>query len=96
MQGVTLIGHGGPDMLQWREDLDTPHPGPGDVLVRVLAAGVNNTDVNTRIGWYSKGDNNAEDAAWTGVALKLPLVQGADVCGTIAAVGAGRRSSTDR
>lgn len=89
MHGVVLIGHGGPDMLQWRDDLDTPRPAPGDVLIRVLAAGVNNTDVNTRIGWYSKGDNDAEDAAWTGVALKLPLVQGADVCGTIVAVGEG-------
>lgn len=89
MHGVVLIGHGGPDMLQWREDLDTPRPAPGDVLVRVLAAGVNNTDVNTRIGWYSKGDNDAEDASWGGTALKLPLVQGADVCGTIVAVGEG-------
>lgn len=89
MHGIVLVGHGGPEMLQWREDLDTPRPAPGDVVVRVLAAGVNNTDVNTRIGWYSKGDNDAEDAAWTGVALKLPLVQGADVCGTIVAVGAG-------
>ncbi|WP_420335662.1 alcohol dehydrogenase family protein [Roseibium sp.] len=89
MHGVVLTGHGGPEMLQWRENLDTPRPGPGDVLIRVLAAGVNNTDVNTRIGWYSKGDNDAEDAAWTGVALKLPLVQGADVCGTVIAVGAG-------
>lgn len=89
MHGVVLTGHGGPDKLQWRDDLETPRPGPGDVLVRVLAAGVNNTDVNTRIGWYSKGDNEAEDAAWTGVALKLPLIQGADVCGTIVAVGEG-------
>lgn len=89
MHGVVLTGHGGPEMLQWREDLDTPRPGPGDVLIRVLAAGVNNTDVNTRIGWYSKGDNDAEDASWAGTALKLPLIQGADVCGTITAVGAG-------
>ncbi|MEL7525428.1 MAG: alcohol dehydrogenase family protein [Pseudomonadota bacterium] len=89
MHGIVLVGHGGPEMLQWREDLDTPRPAPGDVVVRVLAAGVNNTDVNTRIGWYSKGDNDAEDAAWTGTALKLPLVQGADVCGTIVAVGTG-------
>ncbi|WP_306141219.1 alcohol dehydrogenase family protein [Roseibium sp. MMSF_3412] len=89
MHGIVLTGHGGPEMLQWREDLDIPRPGPGDVLIRVLAAGVNNTDVNTRIGWYSKGDNDAEDASWAGTALKLPLIQGADVCGTITAVGAG-------
>jgi NADPH:quinone reductase-like Zn-dependent oxidoreductase len=88
MSGVVLTGHGGPEMLQWRDDLDIPAPGPGDVLVRVRAAGVNNTDVNTRIGWYSKGDNNAEDAGWTGEPLQLPRIQGADVCGEIAEVGA--------
>ena len=31
-----------------------PLPGVGDVLIQVAAAGVNNTDINTRIGWYSK------------------------------------------
>ncbi|WP_282044822.1 alcohol dehydrogenase family protein [Roseibium album] len=89
MSGVVLTGHGGPEVLEWRDDLIVPTPGPGDVLVKVSAAGVNNTDINTRIGWYSKGDNDAEDAAWTGVALKLPLIQGADACGTIVAVGEG-------
>lgn len=89
MSGVVLVGHGGPEMLEWRDDLSVPAAGPGDVLIRVSAAGVNNTDVNTRIGWYSKGDNDAADAAWTGSPLKLPLIQGADVCGTIVAVGDG-------
>ncbi|MET1413682.1 alcohol dehydrogenase family protein [Roseibium sp. HPY-6] len=89
MNGVVLTGHGGPETLEWREDLDVPSLETGEVLIRVGAAGVNNTDVNTRIGWYSKGDNDAEDAAWTGEALKFPLIQGADVCGSIVAVGAG-------
>jgi len=31
-----------------------PSPGDNEVLIRVAAAGVNNTDINTRIGWYSK------------------------------------------
>ena len=56
-------------------------------FIEVRAAGVNNTDLNTRKGWYSKGDNNAEDAGWAGNALNLPLIQGADVCGYITAVG---------
>lgn len=89
MSGIVMTGHGGPEMLEWREDLSVPVPGPGDVLVRVAAAGVNNTDINTRIGWYSKGSADAEDAGWTGKALTFPRIQGADICGTIAAVGPG-------
>lgn len=89
MQGVAMTGHGGPEMLEWREDLPVPELCQGDVLIRVRAAGVNNTDINTRIGWYSKGDADADDAAWTGEALKFPRIQGADVCGHIAAVGTG-------
>ena len=89
MSGVVLIGHGGPEVLEFRENLAVPSPGKGDVLIRVAAAGVNNTDINTRIGWYSKGDAAAEDAAWTGKPLAFPLIQGADVCGQIVAVGAG-------
>ena len=53
MRGVTLTRHGGPEALVWREDLPVPRPGAGEVLVRVRAAGVNNTDINTREGWYA-------------------------------------------
>lgn len=88
MSGIVLVGHGEPDQLQWRDDLPVPELGHNDVLVRVRAAGVNNTDINTRIGWYSKGDADPEDAAWSGNPLSLPLIQGADVCGEIVAVGA--------
>ncbi|SFR37648.1 alcohol dehydrogenase family protein [Litoreibacter janthinus] len=89
MQGIVMIGHGGPEMLEWREDLPVPELCTGEVLIRVNAAGVNNTDINTRIGWYSKGDADADDAAWNGQALCFPRIQGADVCGHIAAVGEG-------
>lgn len=87
MRGVQLIGHGGPEMLQVRHDLPVPSPKPGEVLVKIAAAGVNNTDVNTRIGWYSKNDGDSADASWAGDALQLPRIQGADVCGEIVAVG---------
>jgi NADPH:quinone reductase-like Zn-dependent oxidoreductase len=87
MQAVVLLGHGGPEMLEYRTDMPVPHPGKGEVLVRVAAAGVNNTDINTRIGWYSKGDSTGEDGSWTGEAIRFPRIQGIDVCGTIVAVG---------
>ena len=54
MRAVLLTGHGGYDKLNFRDDVPLPIPGPNDVLIRVAAAGVNNTDINTRIGWYSK------------------------------------------
>ena len=89
MAGVVLIGHGGPECLDWREDLPVPAPGPNDVLIRVSAAGVNNTDINTRTAWYSKRDADASDASWSGKALAFPRIQGADACGTVVAVGDG-------
>lgn len=87
MSGIVLTGHGGPEMLQWRDDLAVPLPGDDDVIIRVRAAGVNNTDINTRTAWYSKGDAKAADAAWAGTPLVFPRIQGADVCGEIVAVG---------
>jgi NADPH:quinone reductase-like Zn-dependent oxidoreductase len=89
MRGVWLTGHGDLDKLELRNDIPVPDPGPREVLVRVAAAGVNNTDINTRTGWYSKKDGASEDASWTGTPLHLPRIQGADVCGRIVAVGEG-------
>jgi len=87
MRSVLLNGHGGYNMLENRNDIPVPTPRDFEVLIRVSAAGVNNTDINTRIGWYSKGDQNSEDASWSGNALNFPRTQGADVCGQIVAVG---------
>lgn len=87
MKGVLLTGHGGPEALDYREDIAVPQPKANEVLIRVGAAGVNNTDINTRTAWYSKGDANGSDASWSGNALSFPRIQGADVCGEIVAVG---------
>lgn len=101
MIGVVLIGHGGFDKLEYRDDVTVPTPGPNEVLIRVTAAGINNTDINTRIGWYSKGvkaATNAEiksasitrkdnDSSWSGDPVLFPRIQGADCCGRIVAVG---------
>ena len=83
MSGVQLTRHGGPDALVWRDDIPVPKPGPGQVLVRVLAAGVNMTDINTRIGWYG-----ADKAAAWGGEMAFPRIQGSDLCGRIVAYGA--------
>lgn len=102
MHAVHLTGHGGFDKLDYRSDVAVPSPGPTEVLIQVGAAGVNNTDVNTRIGWYSKSvtsgtdDGGADgydelvddDGGWAGEALSFPRIQGADAAGTIVAVGA--------
>lgn len=68
MHAVLLTGHGDYDKLEYRTDYPVPRPLAGEVLIRVSAAGVNNTDINTRIGWYSKNDNASEDAGWGGSA----------------------------
>ncbi len=88
MQGVWLTGHGDLDKLEVRDDIPVPTPGRRDVLIRVAAAGVNNTDINTRTAWYSKQVSASEDASWSGTPLQFPRIQGADVCGNIVAVGA--------
>lgn len=87
MTGVQLTGHGGLDRLVLRTDIPVPTPGAEDVLIKVSAAGVNNTDINTRIAWYSKLDANIGDASWSGNAIQFPRIQGADVCGRVVAVG---------
>lgn len=96
MKGVYLTGHGGPEVLEWREDIPVPRPESGQVLVQVLAAGVNNTDINTRIGWYSSDVTGATDdvdqeveAGGHAGALQFPRIQGGDLCGLVVAVGAG-------
>ena len=55
MHAVVLTGHGGLDKLEYHEDWPKPAPRAGEVLIRVAACGLNNTDINTRIGWYAKG-----------------------------------------
>jgi NADPH:quinone reductase-like Zn-dependent oxidoreductase len=47
MRAVVLSGHGGLDKLEYHQDWPTPKPASGEVLVRVGACGLNNTDINT-------------------------------------------------
>ena len=104
MRAMVLMGHGGLDQYHWREDHPVPSPAAGEVLLRVAACGLNNTDVNTRSGWYSKTVDEAttgaaydevgeEDPSWGGSPIAFPRIQGADVCGEIVAVGEGVAAS---
>lgn len=104
MQAFVLMGHGDMDKLVYHADWPTPSPAPGEVLIRVHACGLNNTDVNTRTAWYSKGvtsgttggafDSAADtDSTWGGAQVTFPRIQGADMVGTIAAVGDGADAS---
>lgn len=93
MNAILMTGNGNYDKLKYVSDYNTPNPNENEVLIEVKAAGVNNTDINTRIGWYSKNDNSSDDASWTGEGLAFPRIQGADVCGYIVEVGKNIDSS---
>ncbi|WP_432476271.1 zinc-binding dehydrogenase [Nocardioides sp. GXQ0305] len=84
MTAVVLPRHGGPEVLEVRHDWPRPVPGPGQVLVKVAAAGMNNTDLWTREGAYGLP---GPPSGWRGP-IAFPRVQGGDVCGVVAEVGA--------
>jgi len=102
MMAIVTTGNGGYDKLVYRE-VPVPELAPGEVLLQVLAAGVNNTEINTRLGWYSSavttGTEDAARAAETAPISKadggwneptpFPFIQGTDCCGRIAAVAPG-------
>ena len=102
MWAVVTTGNGGYDRLDYKQ-VRTPVAKPGEVLIRVLAAGINNTEINTRLGWYSSSvsastgdlssvqDASAEhkaDGGWN-EATPFPIIQGTDCCGSVAALGEG-------
>ena len=102
MTAVVTVGNGGLDKLDYRE-VPVPTAGPGEVLLRVLAAGVNTTEINTRLGWYSprvtastesaaaaeEGRATArEDGGWS-APTPFPLIQGTDCCGLVVGIGPG-------
>lgn len=104
MRAVVLMRHGDLDALEYHEGWPTPELGPGEVMVKVAACGINNTDVNTRSGWYSQSvteattggayeDVGEEDPTWGAAPISFPRIQGADIVGTVVAVGEGADES---
>ncbi len=104
MRAVLLTGHGGLDRLEFRDDVTVPRPRRGEVLVRVHACAVNNTEINTRVGWYGATVNTpvteeiaikgmprdlSEPASWNREDMHFPRIQGAASAGEIVAVGEG-------
>jgi NADPH:quinone reductase-like Zn-dependent oxidoreductase len=100
MKAVVTLGNGGYEQLVFC-DVARPVPAPSEVLVEVRAAGMNNTEINTRLGWYSSSVRNSTEAAsraeevaptqkadggWN-AATPFPFIQGTDCCGIVAKVG---------
>ena len=76
MYAIKLNGFGDPEVMEWDEMDDLPAPGPGQVAIDVVAAGVNRADVMQRMGFYPPPPGVSE-------------VPGLEVSGVIAEVGAG-------
>ncbi len=102
MMAVVTTGNGGYDRLVYRQ-VPVPTLQRGEVLLQVLAAGVNNTEINTRLGWYSPSVTTATenaaaieegedivrpDGGWS-EATPFPFIQGTDCCGRVVAVAGG-------
>ena len=81
MQAIRLHEFGGPDVLRY-DEVPVPEPGPGEVLVRVHAVGVNPPDWYVREGMPTVPPELRPP-------LHLPLIPGTDVSGVVAAMGAG-------
>src|SRR5512133_3426269 len=76
MKRVVVDHHGGPEVLKIVQE-DDPRPGPGEVRVRVLAAGVSFTDAQLRAGTYIAGGP------------KPPFTPGYELVGVVEELGPG-------
>jgi NADPH2:quinone reductase len=75
MKAILVREFGGPDVLKL-EEVPTPKPAAGEVLVRIHAAGVNPYDTYMRAGTYARKP-------------PLPYTPGSDGAGVVEAVGEG-------
>ena len=87
MTAAVLTKFGGPEVLELHHDWPRPWPAAHEVLVKVTAAAVNNTDLWTRQGAYGLPDDPSALAGWLG-SFDFPRIQGGDICGIVTEVGA--------
>ncbi|MCX4430462.1 MULTISPECIES: NADP-dependent oxidoreductase [Streptomyces] len=80
MRAIRVHEHGGPEVLRY-DEVPTPEPGPGEVLVRVHAVGVNPPD------WYLRGGLTTMPGE-TESTVTLPVMPGTDMSGVVEAVAA--------
>lgn len=78
MRAITIEQYGGPEVLQKRYDVAIPAPGPRDVLVRVVCAGINFMDIHTRQGKYAHSQTYP---------VRLPCTLGMEGAGDVIAIG---------
>lgn len=90
---MLLTGHGGPEKLVFDENWPTPAVTSDEVLIRVGACGINNTDIWVREGAYGSTDDPNEVASFGDSPIQFPIVQGADIVGVIVACGSDIGSS---
>src|SRR5262245_45495531 len=83
MKAICLRARGGHEALAY-EEAPQPHPGEGEVLVRVHAAGV----IHTELSWVPTWTTRA------GEPRPLPVIPGHEFSGEIAALGAGAHHYT--
>ncbi|NEO52874.1 MAG: zinc-binding dehydrogenase [Okeania sp. SIO3B5] len=99
MNAVLLTGYGGLEKLEYTQ-VAKPIPQQGEVLIKVGACSVNNTDINTRTGWYAadegfqeilqdtKKNDEEKSTGWSQTGIKFPRIQGADIVGEVVEIGA--------
>jgi alcohol dehydrogenase len=94
MKAIVTTGNGGYEKLVYK-DVAVPEIMRGEVLIKVLAAGINNTEINTRLGWYSSSVTESTnetsdeestiqstDGGWN-KQTPFPFIQGTDCCGQV-------------
>jgi len=93
MKAMLLTGYGGPEKLVLKSNWPIPTIASDEVLVRVGACGINNTDIWVREGAYGSTDDPNEVASFSDSPIQFPIIQGADIVGTIVACGSNISTS---